>query len=337
MRPAKITKSGDSQPIETLEKKTSTAELTHEAKEYLDASKAPATKRAYRGDWEKFTRWAAEQKIDALPASGATVANYITYLAESGRAASTISRALTSISQAHRTLDLASPTKSPEVANVYKGIRRTKGTAQRRAKPLVIAELKRICDSMKPSFLGRRDKAMMLLGWAGALRRSELVALDLDHIDFVEEGMTILIITSKTDQESAGYKLGIPFAGDKDYCPVLKLKHWLDLASIVRGPLFIAIGTPGKKFHANIVDADRHRLAASAVNTIIKRRVKQAGMNAAGYSGHSLRAGFITTCAAQETPEYLIQAHTRHRSAKVLRGYMRDGNLFASNPLSILL
>jgi integrase len=301
----------------------------------LDASKAPATKRAYRSDYNTFTTWAEAKGLDSLPASGSTVANYITYMADEGRAPSTISRALTSISQAHKTLDMVSPTQSPEVANVYKGIRRTKGTAQRRAKPLVIAELKRLCDSMRPSFLGRRDKALILIGWAGALRRSELVALDLDDVDFVDEGMTISIASSKTDQEGAGYKLGIPFASDKQYCPVLKLKHWLDLAVIVRGPLFIALGTPGKKFHAEI--SEPRRLAASAVNTIIKRRLKQAGMNAAGYSGHSLRAGFITTAAAQSTPEYLIQAHTRHRSAKVLRGYMRDGSLFSSNPLSILL
>ncbi len=301
----------------------------------MEASRAPATKRAYRGDWEKFTRWAAEQKIDALPATGSTVANYITHLAESGRAASTISRALTSISQAHKTLDLASPTSSPEVANVYKGIKRTKGVAQRRAKPLVIAELKRLCDRMKPSFLGQRDKALILIGWAGALRRSELVALNLEDIDFVDEGLTMSISSSKTDQEGAGYKLGIPFAGDKRYCPVRKLKHWIELARIKGGPLFIALGTPGKKFHADVPEP--RRLAASAVNAIIKRRLKHAGMNCAGYSGHSLRAGFITTAASKEIPEYMIQAHTRHRSAKVLRGYMRDGSLFASNPLSIFL
>lgn len=335
MKPEKISKSGDFQATEIQTTKTSKQELTHEAREYMDASKAPATKKAYRSDWKTFTTWVADQGLEPLPAAGSTVANYITYLAEAGRAPSTISRALTSIAQAHKTLDMVSPTTSPEVANVYKGIKRTKGTAQKRAKPLVIAELKRLCDNMRPTFLGRRDKALVLLGWAGALRRSELVALDLDHVDFVDEGMTILIASSKTDQDGAGYKLGIPFAADKNYCPVLKLKHWLDLAVIVRGPLFIAVGTPGKKFLAT-VDEPR-RLAASAVNTIIKRRLKQAGMNAAGYSGHSLRAGFITTAAAQETPEYLIQAHTRHRSAKVLRGYMRDGNLFASNPLSILL
>lgn len=335
MKKATISKSGNSPPRGTVEKKTSKPGLTHEAKEYLDASKSPATKKAYKSDWNTFTLWASQKGLESLPAAGSTVANYITYLAGAGRAASTISRALTSIAQAHKILDLASPTTSPEVTNVYKGIRRSTGTAQRRAKPLVIAELKRLCDSMRPSFLGRRDKALVLLGWSGALRRSELVALDIEHIDFVKEGMTVSIASSKTDQEGAGYKLGIPFASDENYCPVLKLKNWLDISHIVRGPLFIRLGTPGKKWHTKVNEP--RRLAASAVNAIIKRRLKHAGINSAGYSGHSLRAGFITSAAAQGTPEYLIQAHTRHRSAKVLRGYMREGNLFASNPLSILL
>ena len=185
----------------------------------MDASKAPATKRAYRGDWEKFTNWTQEQKVDALPATGATVANYITYLAESGRAASTISRALTSIAQAHKTLDLASPTSSPEVANVYKGIKRTKGVAQRRAKPLVIAELKRICDRMRPSLLGRRDKAMMLLGWAGALRRSELVALNLDDIGFDKSGPGVELPDDIAAKTSAKYIEGYERLTGKKFNP----------------------------------------------------------------------------------------------------------------------
>lgn len=282
-----------------------------------------------------FVAWAQDNDLDPLPASGATVANYITHLADAGRAASTISRVLTSISQAHKILNLQSPTSSPEVVNVYKGIKRKKGTAQKRAKPLVIAELKRLCDSMRPSFLGRRDKALLLLGWSAALRRSELVALDLEDIDFVEEGLTVFIASSKTDQEGAGYKLGIPFAQEDRYCPVKKLLQWIELARIKTGPLFISVGTPGKAFHAAIEDPSR--LAASMVNTVIKRRMRQAKMNPAGYSGHSLRAGFITTAAALKAPEYLIQSHTRHRSAQVLRGYIRESQLFSSNPLSLLI
>jgi len=242
---------------------------------------------------------------------------------------------LTSISQAHKIADHPSPTRAVEVAEVFKGIRREKGTAQKRAKPLVLPELKKVVDSMRPSFLGRRDTALLLVGWAAALRRSELVALDFEHFEMVEEGLILTIRRSKTDQEGAGFKLGIPFARDSRYCPVKRLAHWVELARISAGPLFFSIGTPGKKFHAKITD--RKRLSAKFVNEIIKKRVAEAGFKPDGYSGHSLRAGFVTSAAKVETPEHLIQCHTRHRSTKVLRDYIREGSLFDSNPLAIML
>jgi integrase len=200
----------------------------------------------------------------------------------------------------------------------------------------VLADLRRLVDAMRPTFLGRRDQALLLVGWAGALRRSEIVALDFEHVDFVEEGMVITIASSKTDQEGEGYKLGIPYAQDGRYCPVKKLEHWINLARIESGPLFFAVGTPGKNKFTTQVD-DRRRLSDRMVNVIIKRRAKSAQVSSVGLSGHSLRAGFITTAASKEAPEHMIQLHTRHRSTASLREYIRDGNLFANNPLSALL
>lgn len=309
--------------------------LTEAAQTYADNATSPNTKKAYKTDLRLFAEWAEDQGLCHLPATGATVANYISHLSDMGRKPSTIARALSSISQAHKSEGLETPTKSNAVATVHRGINRERGTAQRRAKPIVITELRRLCDKIKPSFLGRRDKALILIGWSAALRRSELVALNVENIDFVEEGMIVLIVNSKTDQVGQGYKIGIPYAKDEKYCPVKSLKRWRDLADIKSGPLFFAIGTPGKKFHAEV--AKRKKLSAATVNAIIKRRIKQGGMNPAGYSGHSLRAGFITAAAKEKIPEYLIQAHTRHRSAKVLRGYIRDGDLFESNSLAFLL
>jgi len=309
--------------------------LSKSSVKFIESSRANSTKKAYRADWQRFEAWTEKQEVDCLPASGSTVANYISYLADLGRAPSTISRVLSSISQAHKLADLASPTGSPEVVNVNKGIRRKKGVAQRRAKPLILADLKRVCAKIRPSFLGKRDKSLILLGWAAALRRSELVALDLEDIDFVDEGLILQIRFSKTDQEGEGYKIGVPFAKDPLFCPVLKLKEWIGVAEIESGPVFFAIGTPGKKWHAQI-DAPR-RLSAAMVNTIIKRRLKMAGMNSAGYSGHSLRAGFVTSAAGVNIPENDIKTQTRHRSTAILRTYIRRGNIFENHPLSILL
>lgn len=335
----KALRSGDSRKIAKHKQKTQIQEikdLTDSARDFLNSSKSDATKQAYRSDWKSFSSWAESRSLDPLPAKPATVALYITWLAaKKGRKPSTISRVLTSISQAHKAANLDTPTRSLEVVEVFKGIRRKKGTAQKRAKPLVLSELKKAVDSTRPTFLGRRDRALLLLGWAAALRRSELVALDRENIEFVEEGMIVQIVRSKTDQEGQGYKIGIPFAKNEKYCPVKILMSWIELAAIKAGPLFFSVGTPGKKFHTD-VDEPR-RLSAKWVNAIIKKRVEQAGLSPVGYSGHSLRAGFVTSAAKMEAPEHVIQIHTRHRSTKSLRGYIREGSLFASNPLSVML
>jgi integrase len=320
-----------------LETKIAPNELSDDALPYIHASTSEATKKAYQSDWLSFKTWATGNRVVSyLPATGPTVANYITFLAKNkDLAAATISRALSSISQAHETLKLDNPVKSPEVSRVNKGIRRKRGTKQKRAKPLVLKELMNLCDEIPPTFLGRRDQAILLVGWAAALRRSEIVALDIADIDFVGQGMTIEIARSKTDQEGEGYKIGIPYAKNKRHCPVENLKLWINLAKIKKGPLFFAVGTPGKKWHTHV--EDHRRLSAAMISTIIKRRLIQAGKISAGYSGHSLRAGFITSAAAKSMPESLIQKHTRHDSLRILRIYMRDGDLFESNPLSLLL
>lgn len=321
----------------TTQKEESIALLEGKARDLLNASKSAATKRAYTSDWKTFTRWAIEQERAFLPASGATVVLYLTYLSEElGRAPSTISRAITAINQAHKAMGFDAPGKQMVVVELFKGIKRTKGTAQKQAKPILLADLKKIVRACGPSFLGRRDAALILVGWAGALRRSELVALNVEDVDFVSEGMTIKIKRSKTDQEGESFLIGVPYGKKEDMCPVLALLKWIGLCQITTGPIFFAVGTPGKeKFYTN-VDDKRH-LSGRSVNIIIKRRLKNAGISQRDYSGHSLRAGFITSAASKGIPEHVIQVHTRHRSTKVLRGYIRQGNIFEENPLSILV
>ena len=310
--------------------------LAEGAQMFMDSANSEATKRAYQSDWARFTRFCEDHKISPMPATSDTVCAYITDLAQSGLKVATIQRHLTTISQAHHAFKKTSPTGNYNVSQCLKGIKRTLGTAQKQAKALVWSDLVKVVKQIRPSFIGKRDRAMLLLGWAAALRRSELVALNREDIDFVGEGMIVTIRRSKTDQSGEGYKIGVPFAKDFSVCPTVCLKAWIEIAQLreATGPLFFFCGTAGKKFFVKWENAKR--LGPRSVNTIIASRLKNANYDSAGYSGHSLRAGFITSAAASKVPEHLIQAHTRHRSAKVMRGYIRDGGLFNDNPASVI-
>lgn len=325
MNEAELSKFGDTE-IQKLDKRS---------KDFQQNSRSDATKSAYRNDWQSFSKWCTEHNLDFLPCEPSTVRRYITNLAEIGRATSTISRSMTSIRQAHQTMGFTSPTAHPDVIETWKGIKREIGTRKRRAKPLMLTDLKKVVDSTRPTMIGRRDVALILIGWAGALRRSELVALNREDLEFVTEGMIITISKSKTDQEREGYRIGIPLARDEKYCPTKRVQQWMTLAKIESGPIFFKIGMGGKKFHCLV--ENRKSLSPRMINLIIQRRMKRAGLDIVGYSGHSLRAGFVTSAAKAETPEALIQLHTRHKTSKVLREYIRDGSLFNSNPLSILI
>ena len=297
-------------------------------------SRSVATKSAYQSDWTIFCAWCNQNRLDTLPAKPSTVRCYITHMAEMGRATSTISRALTSIRQAHQISDLASPTIAMEVNETWKGIRRSGGIHQKRAKALSFVDLKKTIDNTRPTFIGRRDAALMLIAWAGALRRSEIVALDREDIEFVDEGMVLTIRKSKTDQEAEGYRIGIPFSNDEKYCPTRRLQHWIRLAQIISGPIFFKIGMQGRKFLCD-VDRDK-RLTSRMVNHILRRRLERCGINPRGYSAHSFRAGFCTHAAQKNVPEHIIQLHSRHKNSKILRKYIREGNLFVGNPLSVI-
>lgn len=257
-------------------------------------------------------------------------------MADLGRAVSTISRTITSIRQAHKMSSMETPTTSMEVSETWKGIKRSLGVAQKQAKALSFVDLKKTIDNTRPTFIGRRDATLMLVAWAGALRRSEIVNLDREDIEFVEEGMILTIRQSKSDQEKQGYRIGIPFAekSDEKYCPTIRLSNWIKLAGIISGPIFFKIGMQGRKFLCTIKNPKR--LTPRMVNHILTRRLERSGISSTGYSAHSFRAGFCTTAAAKNVPEHVIQLHTRHLSAKMLRKYIREGSLFSANPLSVI-
>lgn len=294
------------------------------AASYAEQSRSANTKRAYALDWQHFTAWCEETRAPALPALPATVAAYAAHLADSGYAVATIGRRLASISQAHQLAGYeSSPCRSEQVRTVVKGIRRSKGTAQRQAQPATVPVLRRLVDTCGNDLMGIRDRALLLLGFAGALRRSELVALDLADLDFTIEGLVLTIRRSKTDQEAAGRQIGIPYGADVSTCPVRSTRAWIEAAGLVSGALWPHLDRWGHIGRAPLTDR--------AVALIVKRRAGLAGLDPAIFSGHSLRAGLATAAAEAGASALDIQAQTGHKSSDMVARYVRRGSLFRGN------
>jgi integrase len=278
------------------------------AAEYVAAAKAPNTVRAYRSDWREFSAWAAWRGFEALPATPQTLALYLT------------ARRLAAIGQAHRAAGWPTPTDDPAVKVVWVGIRRVHGTAAEGAAPLTVALLRRVVEALPEDLVGHRDRALLLVGFAGALRRSELVALDVADVEQRTEGLVLRIRRSKTDQEGAGRLVGVPYGSNPPTCPVRALRAWCEAAEITTGPLFRPVTRSGK--------LGGGRLTAASVNRAVQRAVRRAGLDPRPYSAHSLRAGLATSAAEVGVSERAIMAQTGHRSLAVARGYIRSGSLF---------
>jgi integrase len=236
---------------------------------------------------------------------------------------STISRRLAAIAEAHRTAGCPSPTDDPTVKAVWAGIRRVHGTAADGAAPLTIGLLRRIVDALPDDLAGERDRALLVVGFAGALRRSELVALDVADVEERHEGLVVGIRRSKTDQEGAGRHVGLPYGSNPATCPVRSLRTWLEAAEISSGPVLRPVTRHGK--------VGPGRLSAASANRIVQRAVLRAGLDSRPYSAHSLRAGLATSAAEAGVSERAIMAQTGHRSVTVARGYIRSGSLFRDN------
>jgi integrase len=313
-------------PLEALEQR---------ADYFATMSISPATRRAYESDWRHFFAFCQELELQELPATPETVCLYLSALADKQAAVSTIVRRLTSISAIHRAAGHDSPAKNDIVARVLKGVKRTYGRPPEQAKALSWHDLSRLlaqCDSL---MIGLRDAAILALGWSSALRRSELVALDIGDLDFVEEGLIITVRRSKTDKEGQGYRIGIPSA-KAGLCPVKTVRRWIQRRSTTydelagNTPLFCKVGIFGRgKWFSDPIG----RLSARMVSKIVKRYAKYAGLNPELYSAHSLRRGLATEAGARGVPERVISRHTRHRSLAVLRTYIEDGTIWAENPL----
>lgn len=296
--------------------------LADAATGYLEASRADATRTAYARDVATFAAWCSSKGLASMPAEPSTVGLYLASLAEAGRKVSTIERALAAIGGAQRDAGHAWPKGHPAIRLVMKGIRRKVGVAPAKKAPVMGDELGQLVDTLGEDVAGLRDRALLALGWFGAFRRSELVALDVADVRFVSEGLIVSLRRSKTDQEGHGTEKGIPFAGNPAVCPVRALRAWLDAASVEAGPLFRAVDR-----HGNVAG---ERLSDRTVARIVQRAAKDAGL-ASDVAGHSLRAGFMTTAAAKGRSLEAIMRQSGHRSERVARGYIRHATLFTAN------
>jgi site-specific recombinase XerD len=297
-------------------------DVADRAREYVLHAKAPNTLRGYRADWSDFTRWCADRELASLPAAPETVALYLVDLAERCRV-STLQRRLSAIAQAHKAAGHESPTGHGAVSAVWSGIRRSKGTAQVGKAPALTADIRLMVAGLPDSLGGHRDRALLLIGFAGAFRRSELVGLDVGAIAFADDGLVLTLARSKTDQEGRGERIGIPYGSTPATCPVRALRRWLDASGIADGPLFRSVNR-----HGHVLGG---RLSDQAVALVVKRAIARTGRDPAAYSGHSLRAGLATSAAAAGVSERAIAEQTRHKSLVILRRYIRHGSLFREN------
>jgi site-specific recombinase XerD len=295
---------------------------TERAREFIQASKAESTLRGYRADWREFCAWCEGQHVCPLPASHEAVAAYIAECASRLKVGS-IQRRLNAIAEAHKAVGVDSPTHHAMVMNTMKGIRRTKGTAPAQKAPTLTDDIRSMVDAAGDGMIGARDRALILAGFAGAFRRSELVALDVEDCTFGKDGLTILLRRSKTDQDSAGRKIGIPYGANPETCPVRVLQSWMELAGISTGSLFRSISRHGQ--------VQTSRLSGVDVARVVKKLAERAGLDPAKYAGHSLRAGHATSAAIAGASERSIMQQTGHRSVQMVRRYIRDGNLFREN------
>ena len=287
------------------------------ARGFANAEKAAATRRAYGTDFAIFRAWCTERRLDALPASPATVAAFLAHEAGRNVKDSTIGRRTAAIRYAHKLAGLASPTDDELVKATVRGIRRTLGTAKIKKVPATAERLLAMAANTGAGLKGLRDRALLLIGFAGALRRSELVALNIEDIEEAPDGMKITIRHSKTDQEGAGQTIAIPFG--KVACPVAALKEWITAAGIGSGALFRSVNRYGKV---------GERLTDQSVSDIVKEHAEGLRLDPTQFAGHSLRAGFLTSAASRGASIFKMMDVSRHRSVDTLRGYVRDAELF---------
>ena len=283
----------------------------------LKNSKSVNTLRAYESDYKDFSVFCEKNNFSSLPADPKILSLYLTHLSQTSKF-STLKRRIASISVVHRLKGHYLDTKHPIIRENLLGIKRIKGSNQKAKKPILINDLKQIIDVINTLHIKEmrktRDKALILIGFAGGFRRSELVALDNDDIEFVREGVKIFVKRSKTDQSGEGMTKAIPSFDNAFYCPVLHLQDWM---------------AKGKSKNRKIFP-----ISDKSVALIIKKYANLAGLDGDKYAGHSLRSGFATSTAESGAEERNIMAMTGHKTTQMVRRYIQEANLFKNNALN---
>ena len=300
------------------------------AKAYARQALAPETLRAYATDWAAFTAWCRAAGCTSLPAEPTAVAAYLAACAP-GYSRSALERRLAAIGHQHRLRDLLWSAGHPAIRTTLRGIFRQHGSFKRQAAALTSVELRRLVASCGDDLVGRRDRALLLLGFAGALRRSELVGIHREHLRFTDIGLRLHLPSSKTDQEGRGVELGIVRGKGRDTCPVRALENWLEASACRFGPVFRKIDRWGTVEH--------RALGGDAVRSILRRRAAAAGITVTGgerLSPHGMRAGFVTEAYMAGARDEQVMDHTRHRDLKTMRGYVRRAKLVTDSPTQLL-
>lgn len=296
------------------------------AQDYQDAADAPATLRAYASDMKNYEAWCAGNGMTALPAAPEVVGAYLAAAGE-GYAMQTLRRRVAAIARASGVSGHPLDTKHPAIRETLRGIGRTHGSRGRRSAALTTIELRKLSQVCEPDLAGERDRALLLTAFAGALRRSELVALDVERLTWSDEGVKLLLEKSKTDKEGEGAEIMLVFGRHEGTCPVRALRCWLDAAAITSGPVFRKVNKSGR--------VEARRLSEDAVRQILLRRAAQAGVTGTlsePINPHGLRAGFVTTAYRNGVPDEEIMGHTRHRSLTTMRSYVRRAKLSKTAP-----
>lgn len=340
-----------------------------QVKAFQDAAWAPNTRAGYQGDWTAFTTWCQEQNLQALPAAPLTVATYLATRAnlvdEQGNwfyAPATLSRWLAAINKAHGLAGYPKPGADPTVATTIAGIRRERARPESKKAPLVLSELKRALaaidiNTWPAGVIGHRDRLILLLGFAGAFRRSELVALNLSDITpHEEDGLHIRLLASKTDQEGRGATKGIPYGANPATCPPCAYARWLRVVAAAE------TGRPALLRVLHAASTDQHicrepypeldqtlplirpvrkngtildnPVGGEVINAVVQRRVRVAGMNSVRYGAHSLRAGFVTEAFRSGATHHEVMRQTGHRSVATVEGYSREHDPLRHNAVT---
>lgn len=295
--------------------------------EFVRQARADATRKAYSYDWNAFTAWCDVHGERALPAAPATLALYLAHLVGLGRKYSSIKRARTAIGQVHVAVDVARPDRDARIRVLERGIGRTIGTREVGAPPLCAADLARAVGALRDSVRDTRDRAMLLLGFAGGYRSSDLVTLDVEHVRIDDGALHVFLPRSKEDQLGHGRTTIIPAAANTALCPVRALQRWLELGAHNTGPLFRVIN--GARIRAL-------RIHPRAVTRAVQRATQRAGLEP-GYSSHSLRAGLATSADAQGHSLRAIQQHVGWRDARTPTRYIDPSRTDARSVVAGLL